>query len=75
MYIAVVSTIFGQALLFGNPTLIIYGAVVWLTMHFFVITYEEPTLPSTYGEMYDAYRRSVPRWIPRPTRREPRESV
>ena len=66
MYISVVSTIFGQALLFGDRTLIVYGAIVWLAMHLFVVTYEEPTLQSAYGNVYEAYRRAVPRWIPRP---------
>ena len=72
MYISVVSTILGQALLFANGALIIYGGVVWLTMHLVVINYEEPTLAKTNGQEYEAYRTSVPRWIPRlPTGQPP----
>ena len=46
MYIAVASTIVGQALLLGRPGLLLYaavfGAVVWAFVHW----YEEPTLES-----------------------------
>jgi protein-S-isoprenylcysteine O-methyltransferase Ste14 len=67
MYVAVVSLIVGQALLLGSLGTLIWGAVVWLTVHSFVLAYEEPTLSSTYGEQYDRYRANVRRWIPRLT--------
>ena len=67
MYIAVVSVVFGQALLFGDPRLLLYGAVFWLICHLFVIFYEEPTLKRTFGAQYDSFRANVPRWIPRLT--------
>lgn len=67
MYVAVVSLIFGQALWFGSVGTLGWGVVVWLTVHAFVLTYEEPTLSSTYGEQYDRYRANVRRWIPRLT--------
>ena len=65
MYVAVVSLIVGQALLFGNLQLLEYGAVVWLAFHPFVLTYEEPVLRSSFGAEYEAYCRGVSRWIPR----------
>jgi protein-S-isoprenylcysteine O-methyltransferase Ste14 len=67
MYVAVVSLILGQALLFGSAAALVYGLVVWLTVHLFVLGYEEPTLGGTYGEQYDRYRANVRRWIPRLT--------
>lgn len=67
MYVAVVSLILGQALLFGNWVVLGYGGVVWLTVHAFVMAYEEPTLQRDYGEQYDRYRANVRRWIPRLT--------
>ncbi|HWA18876.1 MAG TPA: isoprenylcysteine carboxylmethyltransferase family protein [Devosia sp.] len=67
MYVAVVSLILGQALLFGNWIVLGWGAVVWLTVHLFVLSYEEPTLSSSYGAQYDRYRANVRRWIPRLT--------
>lgn len=68
MYVAVTSTILGQALLLDQPVLFVYGAAVWATSALFVLAYEEPTLRRTYGESYDQYRRSVPAWLPRPPR-------
>ena len=65
MYLAVVSIVFGQALLFDSTTLLWYGALVWLAFHLFVRLYEEPTLRRRYGEQYDRYRASVRRWRPR----------
>ena len=67
MYIAVVSTVLGQGLIFGNVTLLEYGALVWLLMHLFVMIYEEPTLGATFGAEYKSFHAEVPRWIPRLT--------
>lgn len=68
MYVAVTAAILGQALLFASEQLLIYGLLVWLAFHLFVYLYEEPTLRRTFGEEYEAYCRTVPRWIPRPAR-------
>jgi protein-S-isoprenylcysteine O-methyltransferase Ste14 len=65
MYVAVTAVIFGQALLFGDRRLLIYGALFWLACHIFVIAYEEPTLRRTFGAEYEEFRANVPRWIPR----------
>ena len=67
MYVAVVSLILGQGLLFGSVPALVYGLLVWLTVHLFVLVYEEPTLSSSYGDQYDRYRANVRRWIPRLT--------
>ncbi len=65
MYVAVLSIIVGQGLLFGAPWVFAYAAVIWLMFHAFVVAYEEPTLRRTYGEAFEAFRANVPRWIPR----------
>ena len=64
MYLAVLSIIFGQALLFGSTTLLWYGAVFSLAVHAFVVLYEEPTLRRQYGAEYDRYCGAVRRWWP-----------
>jgi len=65
MYVAALGVIQGQGLLLGDVRVLGYGALVWLISHFFVIGYEEPTLRKRFAAEYDAYRASVPRWIPR----------
>jgi protein-S-isoprenylcysteine O-methyltransferase Ste14 len=69
MYVAVAATIFGQALVLGQLVLFAYGAAFVAVVAAFVRWYEEPTLARTYGEQYEAYRRSVPGWLPRRRRR------
>ena len=67
IYVAVVAIILGQAMLFGDWRLVVYGGLLWLGFHLFVVAYEEPTLEETFGREYEAYRAAVPRWIPRMT--------
>lgn len=67
MYVAVTSLILGQALLFGNLRVFLYGLFVWLAFHLFVLFYEEPTLRRTFGPQYETFCSNVPRWIPRIT--------
>lgn len=75
MYVAVTSAVLGQALLLGQPVLLVLAGLVWLAFVAFVHWYEEPTLRRRYGEQYDAYRHTVPAWIPRLTPRpSPRRS-
>jgi protein-S-isoprenylcysteine O-methyltransferase Ste14 len=64
-YIAVVSLLVGQGLLFGSPALLLYATIVAVLFHLFVLVYEEPTLRRQFGAEYDAYCRAVPRWLPR----------
>jgi protein-S-isoprenylcysteine O-methyltransferase Ste14 len=71
IYVAVVAIILGQAVLLGDSRLIVYGALLWLFFHLFVVAYEEPTLEQTFGSEYEAFRAAVPRWIPRMTSRRP----
>ena len=65
MYVGVAVMIVGQALLFGQPALLLYGLLIWAATAAFVRWYEEPTLARTFGGEYDAYRAAVPAWVPR----------
>lgn len=70
MYLAVGATIVGQALVLGEPILLLYAALFAVAVATFVHWYEEPTLRRQFGEEYEAYQRAVPAWWPR---REPWE--
>ena len=65
MYLAVLSTVAGEALFFSSLRLGAYAAILAVAFHVFVVIYEEPTLARLFGEDYEAYRRAVPRWVVR----------
>ncbi|MBV8198474.1 MAG: isoprenylcysteine carboxylmethyltransferase family protein [Candidatus Eremiobacteraeota bacterium] len=65
IYVAVVSVILGQALLFADRDLLVYGASMWFFFHIVVVAIEEPTLRQDFGAEYEQYRANVPRWLPR----------
>jgi protein-S-isoprenylcysteine O-methyltransferase Ste14 len=64
MYIGVALVVLGEAFFFGGRILFEYVGIMLLFFHAFVLLYEEPTLKRKFGESYDRYCRSVPRWIP-----------
>jgi protein-S-isoprenylcysteine O-methyltransferase Ste14 len=65
MYIGVLSVWFGEAILFHSLLLAGFGVLIALVVHLFVVFYEEPTLRRRFGESYETYLRTVPRWLPR----------
>ena len=65
MYVGIALVLLGEALVFRSEALLLYAAVVFLFFNLFVFFYEEPALERKFGEAYERYRASVPRWIPR----------
>jgi protein-S-isoprenylcysteine O-methyltransferase Ste14 len=65
MYVGAILAIIGQALIFGQLSLLVYAAVVFLVTSAFVHWYEEPGLALLFGADYEAYRKVVPGWWPR----------
>jgi protein-S-isoprenylcysteine O-methyltransferase Ste14 len=65
MYLAVVTAVLGQAMIFGSLTLLLYALTVWAIMAAFVRWYEEPLLLERYGDQYERYRQAVRAWMPR----------
>ncbi|MQA86734.1 MAG: isoprenylcysteine carboxyl methyltransferase [Streptosporangiales bacterium] len=74
MYVGLLAVIIGQALLFGQFSLLLYAAALWAVTASFVRWYEEPTLARQFGAEYEAYRRAVPGWWPRLRPWEPTEN-
>jgi protein-S-isoprenylcysteine O-methyltransferase Ste14 len=65
MYIGGFLVLAGFGLYERSPAILLF-ALPWLLLaHVFVIVYEEPHLHKTFGTTYDAYCRSVSRWLPR----------
>ncbi len=64
MYIGGFLVLAGFGLYKQSPAILLF-ALPWLLLaHLFVILYEEPHLRATFGASYDAYCRSVRRWLP-----------
>ena len=49
MYLSVLVALAGEVLLFGSPLLLFWAAIVAITVHLFVVAYEEPTLRRQFG--------------------------
>jgi protein-S-isoprenylcysteine O-methyltransferase Ste14 len=64
MYISIELTLFGEAVVLGSLTLVVYALFFLLRNVLFVVLYEEPKLRRQFGASYDDYCRRVPRWIP-----------
>ena len=65
MYIAVLSVVIGEAILFRSFLLVGYALLVGLVVHMFVVFVEEPSLRGQFGGSYETYLRTVRRWLPR----------
>jgi protein-S-isoprenylcysteine O-methyltransferase Ste14 len=65
MYVSVFLILLGETLLFQNWMIGAWGAVAVTGFHLFVILWEEPHLRGRFGNAYERYLRTVPRWIPR----------
>jgi len=55
----------GYILWFGSGLAILYACMFFLAFHFLIIIIEEPILRNTFGDAYEEYCKTVPRWIPR----------
>jgi protein-S-isoprenylcysteine O-methyltransferase Ste14 len=65
MYVGLTVVLVGQALLFGQLSLLIYAGIMLTVTAVFVRAYEEPTLRRQFGAEYEEYWRAVPGWWPR----------
>jgi protein-S-isoprenylcysteine O-methyltransferase Ste14 len=58
------AVIWGQAIYLASLGVCLYAALITLGAHLAVVFIEEPELRQRFGETYEAYCRSVPRWLP-----------
>jgi protein-S-isoprenylcysteine O-methyltransferase Ste14 len=63
MYIAVIGVLLSEVILFKSLHLLIYLIMGIVVLHLFVVFYEEPKLRDQFGEDYQKYCKSVPRWM------------
>lgn len=67
MISGVAAMLAGEALYFGSLLLAGWLAVFVTVNHVYFILSEEPGLARRFGESYNSYKASVPRWLPRMT--------
>ena len=65
MYVGGFLLLLGQAILFKSFGFLLYFVVLFLLFHILVVFIEERMLKEKFGELYEQYCNSVPRWIPR----------
>jgi protein-S-isoprenylcysteine O-methyltransferase Ste14 len=65
MITAVIVVLLGEALLFGSLGVLVWAVVFFAVNATYFVVVEEPGLERRFGEQYRAYRRAVPRWLPR----------
>lgn len=68
IYVGLVTTLLGEALLWRTPVLLVYATVLLVGFHLRVVLYEEPKLRELFGAEFERYCAAVPRWVPRPPR-------
>lgn len=67
MISGVLCVLLGEAALFGSAPLLVWAAAFFALNAAYIPLIEEPGLEKRYGAAYEAYRRNVPRWLPRRT--------
>lgn len=65
MYVGMTSILAAEAILFSSAVMAGYAAAAFVVFHLFILGYEEPTLRKKFGPSYEAYCRTVPRWVGR----------
>lgn len=63
MYVAILFTLFGEALLFSSCYLFLYSLIICLLFYLFIVLHEEPRQSKLFGEDYVRYTQRVNRWI------------
>ena len=71
MISGVLFVLLGEAAVLGSPALLIWAAVFLAVNAIYMPLVEEPALKRRFGEDYESYAASVPRWLPRLTPWDP----
>ena len=66
MYIGGFLLLLGYALCAGSVAALLVALTMLVVVHLFAVLSEEPNLGRRFGVSYEEYKRSTPRWIPRP---------
>lgn len=67
MYVGGISVLIGLSLQAHSPATTLMALAVFILVHTFVLVFEEPDLRKRFGQEYESYCKTVPRWVPRLT--------
>jgi protein-S-isoprenylcysteine O-methyltransferase Ste14 len=65
MITGVLSVLLGEGLVLGSSAILVTAAIFFAVNATYIPLVEEPGLVERFGDEYLAYRRNVPRWVPR----------
>jgi protein-S-isoprenylcysteine O-methyltransferase Ste14 len=65
MIIGVLTFLIGEAICFQSKIILVRAVCFFVINTIYFIIYEEPNLEDRFGENYCAYKKHVPRWLPR----------
>lgn len=63
MYVGVLLMLAGEAIFFQSFILAGYALLIFLLFYGFVVWFEEPRLKKDFGQAYEQYMNTTPRWI------------
>lgn len=63
MYLAVLSILISESVFYHSYILLIYSIAVFAIFHAFILFHEEPRLLRVFGQKYELYKKTVPRWL------------
>lgn len=69
-YIGGVLILVGEGIFLESAVVFIFTSFMWVIFHLYVVYYEEPGLKEMFGESYEEYFKTVPRWIPKRPKKE-----
>lgn len=67
MIIGALTLIFGETLIFASIELFVLFLMIFTVNHIYFVYSEEPGLTKRFCKEYIAYKKNVPRWVPRLT--------
>jgi protein-S-isoprenylcysteine O-methyltransferase Ste14 len=65
MYVGGICLLLGFGFYLASAAITLLGLAAFLLIHTLVVATEEPSLRKRFGQEYEDYCRTVPRWIPR----------